>query len=152
LRAAGVTWAQTAVGVGAERLGRETVVEAKTKVTIEERIARIRGTFEAMARDDVDKELEGYTEDAVLHSQLRGSDFRGKAAIRTEALKQSDELKSKMVLHDVCASSDHVVALFEVIPQAGERPGPTDGRLIMVAHVNDEAKITELWSIYKPLA
>ena len=127
-------------------------MEAKTKVTIEEKIARIRGTFEAMARDDLDKELEGYTEDAVWHSQLRGSDFRGKAAIRTEALKQSDELTSKMELHDVCASSDHVVALFELIAETGVQRGPTDGRIIQVAHVNDDGKITELWSIYKPLA
>jgi hypothetical protein len=51
----------------------------------------------------------------------------------------------------VCASSDHVVALFKLIPETGE-PGTSDGRLIMVAHVNDDAKITELWSIYKPLA
>jgi ketosteroid isomerase-like protein len=128
------------------------VADGKTKLTIEERIARIRETFEAMARDDLDKELEGYTEDAVFHSQLRGSDFRGKAAIRTEALKQSDEIKSKMEVHDVCASSDHVVALFEEIPQAGEKPVSSTGQLIYVAHVNDEAKITELWAIYKTLA
>lgn len=122
------------------------MAEAKKKVTIEERIARIRETFEALARDDVDKELEGYTEDAVFHSQLRGSDFRGKAAIRTEALKQSDEFKGKMELHDVCASRDHVVALFESIPQAGEKP--LFDRLIYVAHVNDDGKITEIWPIY----
>jgi ketosteroid isomerase-like protein len=129
------------------------VADGKTKLTIEGRIARTRDKFEAMARDDFDKELEGYAEDCVWHSQRRGSDFRGKAAIRAEGLKQSDEFKSTMKLHDVCASNDHVVALFDVIPAAGEMAAayPTV-RLIQVAHVNDEAKITEMWSIYPPPA
>jgi hypothetical protein len=54
--------------------------------------------------------------------------------------KQSVESKGKMELHDVCASRDHVVALFESIPQAGEKP--LFDRLIYVAHVNDDGKIT----------
>jgi ketosteroid isomerase-like protein len=126
------------------------VAEPRAKVTINERIARIRETFEAMVSEDLEKEYEGYAEDIVWHSQLRGAEFRGKAAIRAENLKQADENDDKLELHDVCASSDHVVALFRVIPAAAERQGPTDGRLIMVAHVDDDEKITELWSIYKP--
>ena len=128
------------------------MAEGTTKVSIEERIARTRETFEAMASEDLERGLEGYAEDVVWHSQLRGSDFRGKAAVRAEELKQLGEFKGKTVLHDVCASSDHVVALLELIPETGGEPGPSDGRLIVVAHVNDDAKITELWSIYKPLA
>jgi ketosteroid isomerase-like protein len=128
------------------------VAEGTTNVSIEERIARTRETFEAMASADLEKILEGFAEDAVWHSELRSSDFRGKAAIRAEELRQLDEFTGSMTLHDVCASSDHVVALFEMFPGTAAAPGPADGRLVLIAHTDDQAKITEFWSIYNPLS
>jgi ketosteroid isomerase-like protein len=127
------------------------MAESKSTVTIEERIARVRKTFEAIAREDVDTEHEGYAEDVLFHSQLRGTEFRGKAAMRAEDIKQGQESDDTLELHDVCASGDHVVALFDVIAHGAAKPGHPDGRLVMVAHVNDDDKITELWSIYKPI-
>jgi ketosteroid isomerase-like protein len=147
----GVVWARAVFGSYGPH-GRRTMAEARSQVTIEERIARVRETFEAIAREDYDKEQEGYAEDVLWHSQLRGTEFRGKEAMRAEDLKQSQESDDRLELHDVCASGEHVVALFDVIPQGASKPGHPDGRLVMVAHVNDDDKITELWSIYKPIS
>src|SRR3989475_10417577 len=90
------------------------MAEAGTKVTNEQKRARIRKSYDLSARGDYERSVqEGYADDGVFHSQMRGREFRGKAAILDEARKQNQEGKTTWYVHDVLVSDDHGGALLE---------------------------------------
>jgi hypothetical protein len=121
------------------------MAEAGTKLTNEQKRARIRKTYDLSARGDYEGSVqEGWVDDGVFHSQMRGREFRGKAAILDELRKQNQEVKTTWHLHDVLVSDDHGVALLEA-EQEGQRR-----RIVHILHLDDAGKIKESWAIFNP--
>jgi DNA-binding PadR family transcriptional regulator len=86
----------------------------ETKATAEQKRARIRKSYDLSEKGDYEGSFrEGWTDNGVFHSQMRGREFRGKAAIIDEVKKQNQEVKTIWHLHDVLVSDDHAVALLE---------------------------------------
>ena len=124
------------------------MADARTKLSTAEKIARVRESYGAAERGDFEKAAEGLADDAVFHSQLRNRDFKGRAVVLAEQLKQRDEYKPEYRVHDVTASDEHVVVLMDV---SQEVDGKRQSRqLVHVLHVDDEGKAKEIWSIYNP--
>jgi hypothetical protein len=121
------------------------MAEAGTKLTNEQKRARIRKTYDLSARGDYEGSVrEGWADDGVFHSQMRGHEFRGKAAILDEVRKQNQEVKTTWHLHDVLVSDDHGVALMEA-EQEGRRR-----RIVHILHLDDAGKIKEAWAVFNP--
>ena len=124
------------------------MADVRSKLSNDQKVARVRQSYEAAERGDLEKSSENLADDAVFHSQLRKRDFTGRAAILAEQLKQLDEFKADYKLHDVTASDDHIVALLEVTQEIdGKRQ---TGRLVHILHVDDEGKAKEVWTIFSP--
>jgi hypothetical protein len=121
------------------------MAEAGTKLTNEQKRARIRKTYDLSARGDYEGSIqEGWADDGVFHSQMRGREFRGKAAILGEVRKQNQEVKTTWHLHDVLVSDDHGVALLEA-EQEGQRR-----RIVHILHLDDAGRIKESWAVFNP--
>ncbi|TMD04544.1 MAG: nuclear transport factor 2 family protein [Chloroflexi bacterium] len=121
------------------------MAEAGTKVTNEQKRARIRKSYDLSARGDYEGSVqEGWADDGVFHSQMRGREFRGKAAILDEVRKQNQEVKTTWHLHDVLVSDDHGVALLEA-EQEGRRR-----RIVHILHLDDAGRIKESWAVFNP--
>ncbi len=121
------------------------MAEAGTKLTNEQKRARIRKTYDLSARGDYEGSIrEGWADDGVFHSQMRGREFRGKAAILDEVRKQNQEVKTTWHLHDVLVSDDHGVALLEAEQEGGRR------RIVHILHLDDAGKIKEAWAVFNP--
>ncbi len=121
------------------------MAETSTTSTVEQKRARVRRGYELSSRGEFERSVEeGFTDDAVFHSQMRGRDFRGKAAILAEVKKQNDEVKTVWHVHDVLVSDDHAVALLEA-EQNGERR-----RIVHVLHLDDQGRIKESWAVFNP--
>lgn len=124
------------------------MADARTKLSTDEKIARVRESYKAAERGDFEKGAEGLADDVVFHSQLRNRDFTGRAVVLAEQLKQRDEYRPEYRVHDVTASDDHVVVLMDVSQEVdGKRQSR---RLVHVLHVDDEGKAKEIWAIYNP--
>src|SRR5919201_1743548 len=124
------------------------MAQVKSGSALEERIAKVRESYEAYERGDYAAAKEGYTEDAVFHSQLRERDFKGRDAMFGEADAQRAEFKPEYRVHDVCAGDGHAVVLMEVTQEvAGQRKS---GRLVHVLHLDDAGKIKEVWAVFNP--
>ena len=121
------------------------MAETGTKLTNEQKRAQLRKAYDLSARGEYERSVEeGFADDAVFHSQMRGSEFRGKAKIAEETKKQNQESPTTWHVHDVLVSDDHGVALLEA-EQAGRRR-----RIVHVLHLNDAGKITESWAVFNP--
>ena len=121
------------------------MAEAGTKLTNEQKRARIRKTYDLSARGDYEGSVrEGWADDGVFHSQMRGREFRGKAAVLDEVRKQNQEVKTTWHLHDVLVSDDHGVALLEA-EQEGRRR-----RIVHILHLDDAGRIKESWAVFNP--
>ncbi len=121
------------------------MAEAGTRLTNEQKRARIRKSYDLSARGDYEGSVqEGWADDGVFHSQMRGREFRGKAAILDEVRKQNQEVKTTWHLHDVLVSDDHGVALLEA-EQEGRRR-----RIVHILHLDDAGKIKESWAVFNP--
>lgn len=124
------------------------MADVETKLSTNEKIARVREAYEASVRGDFEKGGEGMTDDAVFHSQLRNRDFKGRDVVLAEQRKQREEFKSEFKLHDVTGSDDHVVVLMEVSQEIdGKRH--TD-RLVHILHVDEQGKAKEVWAVFSP--
>ena len=116
-----------------------------TKATAEQKRARLRKSYDLSANGDYEGSVrEGWADNGVFHSQRRGREFRGKAAILEEVKKQNQEIKTTWHVHDVLVSDDHAVALLEA-EQEGQRQ-----RIVHVLHLDDTGRIEEAWAIYNP--
>jgi hypothetical protein len=121
------------------------MAEAGTKVTAEQKRARIRKTYELSARGDHEGSIqEGWADDGVFHSQRRGREFRGKAAILEEVRKQNEEVKTIWHTHDILVSDDHAVALLEAEQEGTRR------RIVHVLHLDNAGRIKEAWAVFNP--
>ena len=121
------------------------MAETGTKLSSEQKRARIRKSYELIARGDYAGSVqEGWADNGVFHSQMRGREFRGKAAILDEVKKQNEEVKTTWHVHDLLVSDDHGVALLEA-EQEGRRR-----RIVHVLHLDDVGKIKEAWAVFNP--
>lgn len=121
------------------------MAEAGTKLSDEQRRAVLRKGYDLSARGEFKRSVEeGWADDGVFHSQRSGREFRGKAAITEEVLRQNQEAKTIWHVHDVLVSNDHGVALLEA-EQDGKRR-----RIVHVLHLNDAGKIKEAWAVFNP--
>src|SRR5437879_13588499 len=112
----------------------------ETKVTTEQKRARLRKSYDLSARGDYEGSVqEGWADDGVFHSQMRGREFRGKAAILDEVRKQNQEVKTTWHLHDVLVSDDHGVALLEA-EQEGRRR-----RIVHIPPRHARGRVKEPW-------
>ena len=124
------------------------MAQMRTGVSVEETIARIREAYDALAKDDLQAARGNFADDAVFHSQLRQSDFKGRDAVFQEMERQQRERKIQTKVHDVCASGEHAVALLEMSSETdGQRR--TD-RVVHVLHLDNEGKIKELFALFNP--
>ena len=121
------------------------MAETGTKLTNEQKRARVRKSYDLSARGDYERSVqEGYADDGVFHSQMRGREFRGKAAILDEVRKQNQEVKTTWHVHDVLVSDDHGVALLEAEQEDRRR------RIVHILHLDDSGKIKEAWAVFDP--
>ena len=117
----------------------------ETKVTTEQKRARLRKSYDLSARGDYEGSVqEGWADNGVFYSQMRGREFRGKAAITDEVKKQNQEVKTTWHLHDVLVSDDHGVALLEAEQEGRHR------RIVHVLHLDDTGRIMEAWAVFNP--
>lgn len=116
-----------------------------TTLTSEQKRERLRNSYDLSARGDFERSVQvGWADDGIFHSQLRGREFRGKAAILDEVKKQNQEVKTTWHVHDVLVSDDHGVALLEAEQQGRRR------RIVHVLHLDDAGKIKEAWAVFEP--
>jgi hypothetical protein len=122
------------------------MAERATKLSNEQKREQLRKGYELSARGEFRRSVEeGFAEDAIFHSQMRGRDFRGKAAIADETAKQNQERKITWHVHDILVSDNHAVALLEAESAEGERR-----RIVHVLHLDDQGKIKESWAVFNP--
>jgi hypothetical protein len=121
------------------------MAEARTTLTNDQKRTRVRKSYELTTQGEHERAVqEGYAEDGVFHSQMRGREFRGKAAIVDEFRKQNQEVKTTWHVHDVLVSDDHGVALLEA-EQDGRRR-----QIVHVLHLDDAGRIKESWAVFNP--
>ncbi len=121
------------------------MADGGTKLTVEQKRAKVRQGYELSSRGEFERAVEeGYADDAIFHSQMRGRDFRGKQAILAEVKKQNQEVETIWHVHDVLLSDDHAVALLEA-EQSGKRR-----RIVHVLHLADDGRIKESWAVFNP--
>jgi len=121
------------------------MAETGTKLTNEQKRAKIRKSYDLSARGDFEGSYrEGWADDGVFHSQRRGRDFRGKAAILEEVRKQNQEVKTIWHTHDILVSDDHGVALLEAEQEGTRR------RIVHILHLDDAGRIKEAWAVFNP--
>jgi ketosteroid isomerase-like protein len=120
------------------------MAQARTKLTNEQKIARIRDSYEGMNNRDLERAHQSFADDAVWHGVQR--DFNGKKALMESARKVIELDEFKIEPHDILANDEHVVALNKVTirnkGQAAEFLGAE------VFHLNEEGKIEEGWAHY----
>jgi hypothetical protein len=123
----------------------EVMADTGTKLTSEQKRARLRNSYDLSARGDFEGSVqEGWADNGVFHSQMRDREFRGKAAILDEVKKQNQEVKTTWHVHDVLVSDDHGVALLEAEQQGRSR------RIVHVLHLDDAGRIKEAWAVFNP--
>ncbi len=123
------------------------MAEAGVKLSLDQRIQKIRDGFEAFKRGDLKTVGELFTDDAVWHgrgSTKFGGDFKGKEALMGNMAQFAQTFQDiRLDIHDILANDKHVVAL---VNNSVTRNGKTYAdQQTFVFHVNDQGKTTETW-------
>jgi len=119
----------------------------RTKLTPEQKIARLREGYAAYNRGDVNAVLELQTDDCIWHgrgSTRYGGDFKGKDKIIGMLSQVPQDFEEfKLDVHDILANDEHAAVL---VTARIRRKGKTyEDKAVHVHHINDEGKTTELW-------
>ncbi len=120
----------------------------ETKLSPQEKIAWAKEGYAALNAGDIEKSLEGFSEDLVFHSPVFPQPL-GKDALRAATkriLDTTDEYS--LEAHDILANDDHIVALLVVHGRRGDRV--LNERGVHVMHLNEEGKVDELWAVTDP--
>ena len=121
------------------------MAETGTRLTNEQKRAQLKKSYDLSAKGDHEGSVrEGWADDGVFHSQMRGREFRGKAALTDEVLKQNREAKITWHIHDILVSDDHGIALLEAESEGKRR------RIVHVLHLNEAGKVKETWAVFNP--
>jgi ketosteroid isomerase-like protein len=123
------------------------MAEAGTKLSVNQKIERVRRAFDAFGRGDLQTVGDSFTDDAVWHgrgSTKFGKDFNGKQATLANIMEYAQTYQDiKQDVHDILGSDDHVAAL---VTATVTRNGKTyQDHQVFVFHVNDEGKVNEAW-------
>lgn len=110
---------------------------APSKLTPEDKIRRARTGYEAAGRGDIKGLADGFADDIVWHSF--GGEIRGKQKV-LEFMTGSvpGGKSSRLEIQDVLAGDEHVAVIFG--------PNIQESRLIHLARVNADGKISEGWT------
>jgi ketosteroid isomerase-like protein len=124
------------------------MAEAKTKVSLDQKIQIVRDAFDAFKRGDLKALSDFWTDDFVWHARgsVFGGDFKGKEAAIAAIARYPQEVQDiTLEFHDILANDKHVVAL---VNSSFKRSGKTYGdQVVYVFHINGEGKTTEAWVI-----
>jgi ketosteroid isomerase-like protein len=120
---------------------------ARTKLTVAEKIARLREGYAAFNRGDINAVLDLQAEGAVWHgrgSTRYGGDHKGKEAILQYLAQVPQDFEEfKLDVHDILANDEHAAVL---VTSRSRRKGKTyTDNAVHVHHINDEGKTTEVW-------
>ncbi len=108
------------------------------KLSQEEKIARAKEGYAALNAGDLEKSLEGFSENLVFHTPVFPQPI-GKEALRAatkQILDTTDEYRLEP--HDILANDDHIVALLVVRGRRGDQV--LNERGVHVMHVDKEGK------------
>ena len=123
------------------------MAEAGTKLSVAQKIERVRQAFDAFKRGDIQAVSDSFTDDVVWHgrgSTKFGGDFKGKQATMAQILDFAQTFENiNLEPHDILGNETHVVAL---ISSSVTRNGKTyQDQEAFIFHVNDEGKTSEAW-------
>jgi ketosteroid isomerase-like protein len=110
--------------------------------------AAIRRAYDGFNRRDLAPFLDLVAEDAVMHSQIRGSDIVGRDRVKAtfEGLfAAADEWRIEV--HDVVANESHVVVLERHNLRLKNGRSLVDSLEAAVFHLDEAGRIKELWPI-----
>jgi hypothetical protein len=120
------------------------MAQTRTKLTNDQKIARIRDSYEGMNKRDLERAHRPFADNAVWHGVER--DFNGKAALMESARQVIKLDEFKIEPHDILANDEHVVALNKVTIRNKGQTAEFLGAEVF--HLNDEGKIQEGWAHY----
>jgi ketosteroid isomerase-like protein len=120
---------------------------ARTKLTVAEKIARLREGYVAFNRGDINAVLDLQAEGGVWHGRAStryGGDHKGKEAILQYLAQVPQDFEEfKLDVHDILANDEHAAVL---VTSHSRRKGKSyQDNAVHVYHLNDEGKATELW-------
>jgi ketosteroid isomerase-like protein len=123
------------------------MAEAGTKLSVDQKIERIRKALEAFKRGDVQAVSDTFTDDVVWHgrgSTKYGGDFKGKQATMAQILDFAQTFQDiDFNIHDIVANEAHVVALINSsVTRNGKKYQDQEA---FIFHVNDDGKASEAW-------
>jgi ketosteroid isomerase-like protein len=118
------------------------------KSSTAQKIDRMRDAYRGFERGALEIFMNIIRDDAVWHSQLAGSDYTGKAAIRgalERLLAATDEYR--VDIHDIVANEEHMIVL--EVHNARFKNGEVlkDSLSTAVYHLDDEGLVTEVWPL-----
>jgi nuclear transport factor 2 (NTF2) superfamily protein len=120
------------------------MAQTRTKLTNDQKIARIRDSYEGLNKRDLERAHLPFSDDAVWHGVER--DFRGKQALMESARKIMELEGFKIEPHDILANDEHVVALNKVTIRNKGQTAEFLGAEVF--HLNEAGKIEEGWAHY----
>ena len=125
------------------------MAEAGTKLSKEQKIAKLRDAYAAFDRGDINAVMEFVTDDAVWHgagTTKYGQERRGKQEILQQlAMLPQDFEEFKLEVHDIMASDDHIAVL---LSQRSKRKGVVyEDKQVHVHHLTDDGRSRELWIV-----
>ena len=123
------------------------MADAGTKLTIEQKIKKVRELYAAFSSGDLPTIATGFADDIEWHfpgSTKYAGDYKGKQVVMARlALPMQDFEEFKLDLHDVLGSSEHVVAL--ISSTMGRKGRTFHDREVHVMHIADDGKLAEVW-------
>ena len=118
------------------------MADAGVKLSAQEKVAKARAAYGAINRGEAGGD---FTDDAVWHSMNFG-EVKGVQAIKAAQRRQGEMFDSlHLDVHDILISDAHVVSLMTLKTNKGGQPA--EQKLVQVAHVTDDGKVKELWTL-----
>jgi len=125
------------------------MAEAGTRVSVQQKIDRVRQAFDAFGRGDKQTVGDTFTDKVVWHgrgSTKFGATFQGKQATLANIMEYARTFQNiKQDIHDVLGTEQHIVAL--VTTSVSRNQKTYEDHEVFVFHVNDEGKTTEAWIV-----
>ncbi len=125
------------------------MAEVGTKLSKEQKIAKVRDGYAAFDRGDMNAVVEFLADDAVWHgagTTKYGEERRGKQEILQQlAWLPQDFEEFKLEVHDIMASEDHVSVLLSA--RITRKGVVYEDKQVHVHHLTDDGRSKELWIV-----
>lgn len=123
------------------------MADAGTKLTVDQKVKKVRELYAAFSRGDVPAIADGFADDIGWHfpgGTKYAGDFKGKQVVMGRlALPMQDFEEFKLDVHDVLGGPQHVVALISSTMRCKGRT--FHDREVHTYHVADDGKVVEVW-------